>query len=274
MVASHSEVLLHEAVDRDTVVAFVGRPHRVDDRSSQVLKALREIGFEHYAQAHETGWALYLGNAAELAVLRTLARRIGHGAALEALRRPLVHYVAHQPNAARRHFLGLREAVPEVRAVALFERDAGDVADIPEFHSLRWERRQLANYLCSQVGLEAYAAASVAADELGPLFSPAEGETRRRVMRRAIAAVRESLQARGAGSPWSADLEAGDEVLRPLFHAYFETLGLPTPPPNGSLPELAEHVPEQEIDPEIRAKLDAIVQVAAEALPAAAAAGD
>ena len=232
MVASHSEVLLHEAVDRDTVVAFVGRPHRVDDRGSQVLKALREIGFEHYAQAHETGWALYLGNAAELAVLRTLARRIGHGAALEALRRPLVHYVAHQPNAAR--------------------------------------RRQLANYLCSQVGLAAYAAASVAADELGPLFSPAEGETRRRVMRRAIAAVRESLQARGAGSPWSADLEAGDEVLRPLFHAYFETLGLPTPPPNGILPELAEHVPEQEIDPEIRAKLDAIVQVAAEALPAAA----
>jgi hypothetical protein len=39
--ASHSEVLLNEAADRDIVVAFVGKPHRIDDRRSQVLKSLR-----------------------------------------------------------------------------------------------------------------------------------------------------------------------------------------------------------------------------------------
>ena len=58
--ASHSEVLLNEAADRDLVVAFVGPPHRIDDRGSQVLKALREIGFEQYYQAEQTGWVLYL----------------------------------------------------------------------------------------------------------------------------------------------------------------------------------------------------------------------
>ena len=30
--ASHSEVLLNEAAGRDVVVAFVGPPHRIDDR--------------------------------------------------------------------------------------------------------------------------------------------------------------------------------------------------------------------------------------------------
>ena len=45
---SHSEVILNEAADRDIVIAFVGSPHRIDDRGSQVLKALKEIGFEHY----------------------------------------------------------------------------------------------------------------------------------------------------------------------------------------------------------------------------------
>jgi len=35
MVASYSEVLLNEAADRDVVVAFVGKPHRIDDRGSQ-----------------------------------------------------------------------------------------------------------------------------------------------------------------------------------------------------------------------------------------------
>ncbi len=44
--ASHSEVLLNEATDRDIVVAFVGKPHRIDDRRSRVLKSLRSIGFD------------------------------------------------------------------------------------------------------------------------------------------------------------------------------------------------------------------------------------
>ncbi len=42
--ASHSEVLLHEAAGRDTVVAFVGAPHRIDQRGSQPLQALTERG--------------------------------------------------------------------------------------------------------------------------------------------------------------------------------------------------------------------------------------
>ncbi|SRR6266496_5818586 len=46
--ASHSEVVLNEAAARDVVVAFVGKPHQVDGKNSQVIKALREIGFEQY----------------------------------------------------------------------------------------------------------------------------------------------------------------------------------------------------------------------------------
>ena len=42
--ASHSEVVLNEAADRDIVIAFVGKPHRIDDRGSQVLKSLKEMG--------------------------------------------------------------------------------------------------------------------------------------------------------------------------------------------------------------------------------------
>ena len=74
--ASHSEVLLNEAAGRDLVVAFVGRPHRIDDRGSQVLKALREIGFDHYYQAEQTGWVLYLEGSTDLAILHALARRL------------------------------------------------------------------------------------------------------------------------------------------------------------------------------------------------------
>ncbi|MDP3937101.1 MAG: AAA family ATPase, partial [Deltaproteobacteria bacterium] len=119
--ASHSEVLLNEAADRDVVIAFVGKPHRIDDRGSQVLKALKEIGFEHYYQAEEVGWVLYLEGSTDLAILRAFATRLGH-AAKAVLDRPFVHYVGNQPREAQKHFYGLREAKPDLAGIALYDR--------------------------------------------------------------------------------------------------------------------------------------------------------
>ena len=36
--ASHSEVILNEAADRDVVIAFLGSPHRIDDRGQPTFK--------------------------------------------------------------------------------------------------------------------------------------------------------------------------------------------------------------------------------------------
>src|SRR5207247_5854337 len=101
--ASHSEVVLNEAADRDVVVAFVGKPHRIDDRGSQLLKSLKEIGFDQYYQAEQMGWALYLEGATDLAILQAFAERLDHPARA-LLERPFVHYVCHQPPSARNHF--------------------------------------------------------------------------------------------------------------------------------------------------------------------------
>ena len=128
--ASHSEVILNEAADRDTVVAFVGRPHRIDDRGSQVLKALKVIGFEHYVQAEETGWVLYLEGSTDLAILTAFAEKVEHPARA-ALERPFVHYVGNQPPRAQAHFYGLREAKSNLRGLALYDRLDGPVPADP-----------------------------------------------------------------------------------------------------------------------------------------------
>jgi hypothetical protein len=44
--ASHSEVVLTEAAGRGKVIAFVGKPHTMNDRGSQVVKALTDIGWD------------------------------------------------------------------------------------------------------------------------------------------------------------------------------------------------------------------------------------
>ena len=60
-----------------------------------------------------------------------------------------------------------------------------------------------------------------------------------------------------------------DDFLTPLFRTYFGKLGLPEDlMSKKSFYELAEHVPPDELDPEIREKLDAIAAVAASARPA------
>lgn len=107
--ASHSEVLLNEAALSDVVIAFVGKPHRIDDRGSQAAKALKSIGFEDYCKAEETGWVIYLEGATDLAILQAFARTLGHGAA-ELLQRPFAHYIGNQPNNAWEHFYGVKKA--------------------------------------------------------------------------------------------------------------------------------------------------------------------
>ncbi len=181
LVASHSEVLLNEAADRDVVVAFVGKPHRIDDRGSQVLKALKEIGFEDYYQAEITGWVLYLEGSTDLAVLRGFARALDHPAR-QILDRPFVHYVANLPARAREHFYGLLEAKPELVGFALFDRLDLPVRERPELAERQWARREVENYLCQPETLIAFAESTAGLDVDGPLFELAERDRRRGVM--------------------------------------------------------------------------------------------
>ena len=265
--ASHSEVLLNEAADRDLVVAFVGQPHRIDTRHNQVLKALRDIGFEQYYQAEQTGWVLYLEGSTDLSVLQAFARRLGHSEALAALERPFVHYVGNQPAAVQRHYHGIREALPSLTGVAIFDRLEAGVPDITPVECLMWERREIENYLCSQSTLEAYAVQSASDDMSGPLFTAAEAGRRVGAMQEAILEISSALERLGRGSPWGHDTKVSDDFLDPLFRLYFNKLQLPNLMAKKNFYELAQFVPENEIDGEIREKLDVIAEVGSSASP-------
>ncbi len=265
--ASHSEVLLNEAAGRDMVIAFVGPPHRIDDRGSQVRKALTEIGFEDYYQAEQTGWVLYLEGPTDLAILQAFARRLGHAEALHTLERPFVRYVGNQPTSVQKHYHGLKEALPDLRAAALFDRLESDPSSIDQVEWLLWKRREIENYLCSDATLEQYARASVEEDTPAPLFTTHEVNRRVNAMREAIDEVQRAMRTLGKGSPWSIDTKVSDDFLGPLFNSYFEKLALPNVMHKKSFYELAKHVPPAEIDEEIREKLNAIARVARSASP-------
>ncbi|MDE2699543.1 MAG: AAA family ATPase, partial [Gemmatimonadota bacterium] len=224
--ASHSEVILNEAAGKDSVIAFVGKPHRIDNRESEVLKSLSEIGFEHYYQAELKRWVLYLEGPTDLAVLQAFAKRVCHEKAMRALERPYVVYVGNQAAKVRSHFHGLKEAIPRLRGIVLFDRFQQAMPDTGQVDYLMWQRRETENYFCSRSTLEAYVHASVNADILGgPIFEEQERRRRSELMAEAINEAEAAMNTLGRGSPWHPDAKVSDEFLRPLFQTYFGKLG-------------------------------------------------
>lgn len=267
--ASHSEVLLNEAADKDMVVAFVGpKPHRIDrSGGSQVLKSLQEIGFEHFYQAEQSGWVLYLEGSTDLAILKALASRLGHTNASKALERPYIHYVGNQQSTARRHFYGLKEALPNLKGISIFDRIESGVSESGDLLFLFWRRREIENYLCSPETLMEYANKTAKEAWPGQLFEQQETERRSNAMRKAIHEVQEARKTLGQDDIWSHDVKASDDVLNPIFRRYFELLDMPNLMAKKQYYELALHVPEELIDSEILEKLDQVAEVWSSATP-------
>lgn len=264
--ASHSEVLLNEAADRDVVVAFVGKPHRIDDRGSQVLKALKEIGFEHYYQAEQVGWVLYLEGSTDLAILRAFAETLAHPVR-DRLERPFVHYIQNQPQRAREHFFGLREAKADLLGFVLCDRLDRPLQPTPELRERMWQRREIENYLCQPETLLSYAGSSSEEAAAGPLFAQAEAERRCRAMQECIEDFVPRAALRDRSDAWWVSTKASDEFLDRLFDAFFKKLGLPNLLQKTDYHVLARHVPRDQIDPEVGQILDGIKDVASSARP-------
>ena len=247
--ASHSEVVLNEAVGRGKVVAFVGKPHVLNDMGSQVFKALNSIGWDQYYQAEATGWVLYLEAPSDLATLQAFAETLEHPAA-DYLKRPFVHYVStNLPQKAREHFFGLREAKLDRLDKKLHEES--------ELVELMWSRREIENYFCSEEVLLAWVRPQSQPDDL---FGQAEVRKHEEVMREAIADVTRALEL-DETSPWSPDVKATDEVLDRVFRRFFNKLRLPLTFRKADYHVLSKFVPKDKIDPEVARKLDAVVRV-------------
>lgn len=256
--ASHSEIILNEAAERDVVVAFVGKPHRIDDRGSQVLKSLKEIGYEEYYQAEQMGWVLYLEGSTDLAILRQFAATLEHPAR-EVLERPFIHYIYNQPSKARNHYYGLREAKPDLKGIAILDR-LDSLQESEYLKQIMWQRREIENYLCYREVLLDWATSQGTEGE-GPLYA----SSWRTIMEQEIDKLTNALQVARRPTPWGKDLKVSDEFLDPLFENFYQQMKLPNLMRKTDYHVLARFVPISEISPEIREALDMILNVATSA---------
>jgi len=265
--ASHSEVLLNEAANRDTVIAFVGTPHRIDNRGSQVLKALKDIGFDHYYLAEQTGWILYLEGSTDLAILRSFAKRLGHEKALRALERPFVYYVGDQATDVSKHFFGLKEAVPNLIGIAIFDRLEKGLPENLGPAGYCWTKREIENYLCFPETLKSFANEKTTMGSIGPLFDKSLINESDRAMGDSINEVESALETLSKGSPWHADTKVSDDFLTPVFEKFYKRMKMPNLMAKTNFHQLVDFVPIDKIDEEIMEKLNLVVDIAEKAKP-------
>lgn len=256
--ASHSEVVLNEAATKDGVVAFVGKPHRLTDRGAQLLKSLKDIGFDQYYQAEQKGWVLYVEDATDLAILQAFADLLQHPAR-NALDRPFVHYVAtNLPARVRDHFHGIKVAKQDFRGLAVFDRIDAELRDANGLLEVMWQKREIENYFCNEAVLLAYAGST----EPNDLFALAEQGKRVEAMRGAIQDVISGLETFGKPGPWSDATKASDDVLEPVFRSFSKRMGLPLVERKRDFHKLVRLMAPASVDPEIREKLDLIHTIA------------
>jgi ABC-type multidrug transport system ATPase subunit len=265
--ASHSEVVLQEAAERDVVIAFVGTPHRIDTRSRhQVKKALESIRMADYYLAEQKGWMLYLEGSTDLAILRRLAERLDHPAK-EVLSDsvPVIYLGNNKPQEARDHFQGLREAKGDLVGFALFDRLDKELHTGSRLAERMWSRREIENYLVTPESLRGFVQLGLDAQDL---IQAAERRNRLEVLETCVEELTNALKLTNESDPWGPDIKVTDKFLDPLFKLFYERLGTPQRIYKRDYHGLADTVPIAEIAPEVGEVLDAILTTAAAATPA------
>lgn len=255
--ASHSEVVLNEAVERDTVIAFIGKPHVVSgNQGAQVLKALKDIGFEHYLQAEQTGWVLYLEGSTDLAILRAWAKRLDHPAK-EALSQPYIHYLnTNVPSVARAHFNAVKQANPNLIGLAIFDRlDQQPQGEQDGFSDIQWRRKEIENYFAHSDVLIAFAKGD---SDNKDLIEQSEWQSRVEAMQLAIHEVEEATKTLG-DDLWSEDRKASEQVLPQIFLRYRQKVqDVRIPASKGEYYKLIEYQSSDHIPTEVHDSLDVI----------------
>ena len=176
VLVTHSEVILNEALERNLTLLLGGTAYELAPRQD-ILTALRHYGAEHYIRARQRGYVLYVEGGTDLDVLRALATRLGHRAADVWDENANVYYVQdnypEQDQASElerveqgfglspdQHFFALRPMLPELRGLAIRDRNGRQREDSERggLATSYWRRYEIENYIVTPEVLRACAA--------------------------------------------------------------------------------------------------------------------
>lgn len=255
IVASHSEKLLDEAGRHDSAVVFLGKSPKIlgSGKMEEVKKSLSEIGHNDYYHAELKKWVLYLEGAYDLDILIAFANRLNHPAVSVLDSDTLFYHLIGTDHGKAKygHFSALNLAVPELVGIMITDHKPTNDQQPKGLKHIAWERREIENYLCTPATLIGYAGKG----ELD-MFA----KKRRETMEEEIEETERSLKKVNEKSMFAPESKAS-ERMEALFKNYADTEKtlLLT---KKDFHQLVGFISDEDINPEIIEKLDAICETA------------
>ncbi len=249
IVASHAESVLKRAFTKDRVISSVlGRFRPVNDQR-HLQKTLTKIGYEQILMAEQTRKILYLEGSTDLIFLKAFAAKYNRPALLELLDDHIVFKpVANSLSEATDHFKTLKEFIPDIKGLALFDNLRKNVADaqIPDLKIHMWRRNEIENYVPLPYALVEFFTATLGASLIPELNRQVEAETR--------PAARRDLN-----HPFWQTAKISDDYLDIICQNFLDAVGLPRGVMDKSkYYRLIEFARVEDIDTEVKTVLDMI----------------
>ena len=294
ILATHSEVILKEALDHNLTLLLAGRAEDVAARAD-IESALRYYGAEHYVRARQRGYVLYVEGSTDVEILRALARKIGHPSEQVWDDRINSFYVRDNfPDGGldaelarveegfgpefRRHYFALRRMVPELRGLALLDSDGQERTDTDD-GGLRisyWGRYECENYIVTPDTLRDFTSDSYRdAPLVENLGDEIDHVLDALILERVFRGREEDIGVWKAADPaagrllWAARTERIklSAFAEDYFRRLAERLGHAMLLRKGELYRLVDFLPVGEIPEEVTAKLDLLGELFTSARP-------
>lgn len=163
IIATHSEVIVDEAIDSNLSLLLNGKSISISDKS-KIKDTLRTFGIEHYYKAELKKRILYVEGSTDIAMLREFAALIKHDvkdifddtlysyyitdndpeSGLDKdLNKTVGNYLPH-----KKHFHAIKACVPDFKGIAIFDNDNMNKDDevSKDLAVFYWKRYELENY--------------------------------------------------------------------------------------------------------------------------------
>ncbi len=293
IIATHSEVILNEAADNNLTLLLNGQAiNLADDSSKKTIKStLKDYGLEHYYKAKICKSILYVEGSTDIEMLRTFALKLKHSA-INLLDDKLYSYYTNDSDLsmslenqidktsgyykkAKMHFQAIKNCVPDFNGIGIFDSDnANRIDEIkPELVLLYWRKYELENYFAFSYVIEDYVENYFKQQrktdvELGNIKNITKEAINQAILTELLNSNQEALR--------SYEMATG-ELQRELFKSFLinrkasqflevcfknisEKFKLPIILSKGNYYELISFVNQKDIEPEIKEKLDYLVQ--------------
>lgn len=285
VIATHSEVVLNEAVDNSIAMILDGEAKIISDKDKEVKPILKEFGVEHYYKAAITHNILYIEGSTDISILKAFAKLLGKNKALEILEGDLNYYYIQNPISTNdienvvdrmegyynsifvKHFSSIKKIIPGFIGVGIFDSDAkgnnndGYPDDLTVY---KWKQYEIENYFISLDIIDQYFA-----DYLGGtdnLFHQAYLRAKQKAITDFLFDGKEdeyeifrTSKAEAQKLFWKrAQNKKTSLFLDMLMDNFVQDSGLPYPMRKGEYYKLIDYMRADDVDPEVSAVLDLI----------------